>query len=212
MKTDTETQISTMLEELNGMSPQFAATFGDLANAAVDGYIAKIKERLPELKEWGKAIGSETMEGEKEETDSHSPSRKWAELADNDIDGYVNEFKRRMSDAVSAARKMADDAMSAVSRAQSGGATLAGVKSAGAAVRATAEAQAGTPSATQIVVESAVKPADIENAVRNALGEALSGAGQGAVYMDGREVGTIVYPFVDVLQGKDVEVSTRGGA
>jgi cytidylate kinase len=117
-----------------------------------------------------------------------------------------------MSKAVSAARKMADDAMNAVSRAQSGGATLAGVKSAGAAVRATAEAQAGTPSAAQVVIESAVKPADIENAVRNVLNEALKNVGQGSVYMDGREVGEIVYPVVNVLQGYDVDVKTRGGA
>ena len=212
MRKETETQISTMLSEIETLSPEFAATFAGLADSAVDGYIEKIKERLPELKEWGKAIGSETMDGEKEETETASPSKKWAELGEYAVEGYEKGIKDSMSKAVSAARKMADDAMNAVSRAQSGGATLAGVKSAGAAVRATAEAQAGTPTAAQVVIESAVKPADIENAVRNALGEALSGAGQGAVYMDGREVGTIVYPFVDVLQGKDVEVSTRGGA
>lgn len=212
MREETETQISTMLSEIETLSPEFAATFGDLADSAVDGYINKIKERLPELKEWGKAIGSETMDGEKEETETASPSKKWAELGEYAVEGYEKGIKDSMSKAVSAARKMADDAMNAVSRAQSGGATLAGVKSAGAAVRATAEAQAGTPSAAQVVVESSIKPADIENAVRNVLTEALSGAGQGTVYMDGREVGTIVYPFVDVLQGKDVEVSTRGGA
>ena len=157
-------------------------------------------------------IGSETMDGEKEETETASPSKKWAELGGYAVEGYEKGIKDSMSKAVSAARKMADDAMSAVSRAQSGGATLAGVKSAGAAVRATAEAQASTPSTAQVVIESAVKPADIENAVRNVLNEALKNVGQGAVYMDGREVGEIVYPVVNVLQGYDVDVKTRGGA
>jgi chromosome segregation ATPase len=208
MRKETETQISTMLSEIETLSPEFAAAFGDLANSAVDGYIQKIKERLPELKEWGKAIGSETMEGEKEETDSHSPSRKWAELADNDIDGYVNEFKRRMSDAVSAARKMADDAMNAASRLF-GGNIKTDIKGANAA----AQAAATTQNAVQTTAAApTINAGDIAKAVSDSLQELVSGDFTEEITLDSDVLAARTYKKIDILIGRDTTFRTRGYA
>lgn len=208
MRKETETQISTMLSEIETLSPEFATTFAGLADSAVDGYIEKIKERLPELKEWGKAIGSETMEGEKEETDSHSPSRKWAELADNDIDGYVNEFKRRMSDAVSAARKMADDTMNAASRLF-GGNIKTDIKGANAA----AQAAATTQNAVQTTAAApTINAADIAKAVSDSLQELVSGDFTEEITLDSDVLAAKTYKKIDILIGRDTTFRTRGYA
>lgn len=208
MRKETETQISTMLSEIETLSPEFAETFAGLADSAVDGYIEKIKEHLPELKEWGKAIGSETMEGEKEETDSHSPSRKWAELADNDIDGYVNEFKRRMSDAVSAARKMADDAMNAASRLF-GGNIKTDIKGANAA----AQAAATTQNAVQTTAAApTINAGDIAKAVSDSLQELVSGDYTEEITLDGDVLARKTYKKIDILIGKDTTFGKRGYA
>lgn len=208
MRKETETQISTMLSEIETLSPEFAATFAGLADSAVDGYIEKIKERLPELKEWGKAIGSETMEGEKEETDSHSPSRKWAELADNDIDGYVNEFKRRMSDAVSAARKMADDAMNAASRLF-GGNIKTDIKGANAA----AQAAATTQNAVKTTAAApTINAGDIAKAVSDSLQELVSGDFTEEITLDSDVLARKTYKKIDILIGRDTTFGMRGYA
>lgn len=207
MRKETEDQISTMLKEIEKMSPEFAATFEGLANSAVDGYILKIKERLPELKEWGAAIGKETMDGEKEETDSHSPSKEWAKLAKNDVDGYAKGYEDNMSKAVNAAKDMADKAMSAAgttSPSMSG----ASISSINTAVRAAANAQ--TAAAVQAVPSLTAE--DIAKAVKESFDDLMAGSFTERIYLDSDQIAQNTYKKIDILIGNDAEMDIRGYA
>lgn len=207
MRKETEDQISTMLKEIEKMSPEFAAAFKGLANSAIDGYILKIKERLPELKAWGAEIGKETMDGEKEETDSHSPSKEWAKLAKNDVEGYAEGFEDNMSEAVSAAKKMVDKTMSATKQVSASSAG-ASINTASTAVKAAAEAQ--TAAAAQAV--PSISAADIAKAVKESLSDLMAGDFNESILLDSDQIAQRTYKKIDILIGEDANFETRGYA
>lgn len=207
MRKETETQISVMLKEIEEMSPEFAATFKGLADSAIDGYILKIKERLPELKKWGAEIGKETMDGEKEETKTESPSKEWAKLGDYAVEGYEKGIEDNMSKAVNAAKDMADKAMNATKQV-SASSTGASISTASTAVKAAAEAQ--TAAAAQAV--PTISAADIAKAVKESLSDLMAGDFNESILLDSDQIAQRTYKKIDILIGEDANFETRGYA
>lgn len=207
MRKETEKQISVMLKEIEKMSPEFAATFKGLANSAIDGYILKIKERLPELKAWGAEIGKETMDGEKEKTKTESPSKEWAKLGDYAVQGYEKGIEDNMSKAVNAAKVMADKAMNATKQVSASSAG-ASINTASTAVKAAAEAQ--TAAAAQAV--PAISAADIAKAVKESLSDLMAGDFNESILLDSDQIAQRTYKKIDILIGEDANFETRGYA
>jgi hypothetical protein len=206
MQTETETEIRTMLEGLSKLSPEFAAAFGGLADNSVDGYIAKIKERLPEIKEWGKELDKSAAEGVIEESDQHSPSKKWAKLADNDIDGYVNQFDDRLTDAVNAGKKMVSETMNA---AEGVNTTTIGRRVNGRLVTdiKTAE-QAAVQTAAPAAV--AIDYKQLAEAVKEGLTELADSTFEAVTQIDSDAIAIKTYRKIDVLIG-GTSTLTEGG-
>lgn len=206
MQTETETEIRTMLEGLSELSPEFKAAFGELADNSVDGYIAKIKERLPEIKEWGKELDKSAEEGVIEESDQHSPSKKWAKLADNDIDGYVNQFDDRLTDAVNAGKKMVSETMNAAE----------GVNTTTIGRRVNGRLVTDIKTAEQAAVQTAAPAAaaidykQLADAVKEGLTELADSTFEAVTQIDSDAIAIKTYRKIDVLIG-GTSTLTEGG-
>lgn len=206
MKAENEKQIDAMIEELRTKSPEFAAVWKDLGVDAIDGYIEGLRDgkKLEELKAAVKQMVDTALEETAAEQDSASPSKKTQKLGGDFEEGYAVGIGDDLTKTVKAAKKMVTEAMSGAESMSSGARkAAAGSVPTVAAVTAVPTAQAA---AVSIDYEK------LAEATKRGFAEMISNVGNPAAYLDGEKVGEIVYPYIDVLQGKKVDMDTRGYA
>ncbi len=205
MKAENERQIESMISDLKDKSPDFAAAWKSLGGDAIDGYIEGLRDgkKLEELKAAVKEMVDAALEEVAEEQDSHSPAKKTMKEGGDFSEGYAVGMTDKLSDVVKAARNVVSKALGTAESMSTDAKKAADVKL--PTMKAISTASSSTaPAAVQINAE------DIAAATKKAFSELFSDNRSGVVYMDGREVGTIVYPTINEALGGELTLITKG--
>lgn len=206
MKAENERQISEMIADLSAKSPEFEAAWKNLGLDAIDGYIEGLRDgkKLDELKKAVQEMVELALEETAAEQDSASPSKKTKKLGGDFEEGYAVGISDDLTKTAKAAKKMVDKAMGAAESTS----TAAGKVSA----KSLPTVNAVTTTATPQTVTASINADELAEATKKALGELLTGGKPGAVYLDGRQVGEIVYPDINQRLGSELTLDTKGYA
>ena len=204
MKAENERQINEMIADLTAKSPEFEAAWKALGGDAIDGYIEGLRDgkKLKELQEAVKEMVDIALEQTAAEQDSASPSKKTKKLGGDFEEGYAVGIADDLTKTAKAAKQMVDKAMGA---AESMSAS-AGKSTAKTLPTVTAVSTTATPQ----TVTASINADELAAATKKALGELLTGGKPGAVYLDGKQVGEIVYPDINQRLGSELTLDTKG--
>ena len=204
MKAENERQINEMIADLSAKSPEFEAAWKNLGLDAIDGYIDGLRDgkKLKELQDAVKEMVDIALEQTAAEQDSASPSKKTKKLGGDFEEGYAVGISDDLTKTAKAAKQMVDKAMGAAESMSS------------SAGRSTAKSlptvTAVTASTTPQTVTASINADELAAATKKALGELLTGGKPGAVYLDGKAVGEIVYPDINQRLGSELTLDTKG--
>lgn len=204
MKAENERQISEMISDLSAKSPEFEAAWKNLGLDAIDGYIEGLRDgkKLKELQDAVKEMVDIALEQTAAEQDSASPSKKTKKLGGDFEEGYAVGISDDLTKTAKAAKQMVDKAMGAAeSMSSSAGKSTA---------KSLPTVTAVTASATPQTVTASINADELAAATKKALGELLTGGKPGAVYLDGKAVGEIVYPDINQRLGSELTLDTKG--
>lgn len=204
MKAENERQINEMIADLSAKSPEFEAAWKNLGLDAIDGYIEGLRDgkKLKELQDAVKEMVDIALEQTAAEQDSASPSKKTKKLGGDFEEGYAVGISDDLTKTAKAAKQMVDKAMGAAeSMSSSAGRSTAKSLPTVAAVSTTTTPQ---------TVTASINADELAAATKKALGELLTGGKPGAVYLDGKAVGEIVYPDINQRLGSELTLDTKG--
>lgn len=93
-----DTSTDSITTTLASSMSNFGNLYHGVAYDAVDGFLDGFRERYSEVSEVGHQLGLAALSGTREALDSHSPSREFASIGNDSVDGYILQMSKRLRD------------------------------------------------------------------------------------------------------------------
>lgn len=218
--------IENQLRQLAGVPAghieDFKQAYWDMGIAADEGFAKGIKAKLDEASETGAEMANEAIDSTMTALDAHSPSRRFEEIGRYVGEGFALGMNDEgvMSDIAAAARNMANEAIASVRETLDEHSPskvlrkMGGFFSEGFALGIDDKASMAEDSA-RTMADMAAESAYIEPDSRYTAGNTVSPltAEQMATInltVDGKLMASVLAPLLDVINGRNIALATRG--
>lgn len=199
-------EIAGILKDANDRGADFESVFNGLGVNAANGYIDALRGKLDEVKAAAQELAAATSETMETELDINSPSKVMRKIGEYTGEGFTLGIEDEVSSAVKASKELVDSVV---------GASQSAVKSAELAVPDMSAATQTMKSyraaqLSSVDLQSSANAGDTATAVKQALGEIVSGNVEIVTEMDGDRFARTIVPKIDLLQGQRL-IEVEGG-